>query len=84
VKRDHNMSSKGQTIFIHHLHASHTDVLALHRLILEVSPSSHSGVFAVPWLSDDYTDTPLRRLLLEESGACRMLEDLADSFPSAC
>ncbi len=40
-------------------------------------------LFAIPRISENYTNTLLWGLLLEERGACRMLEDLTDPFPSA-
>ena len=56
----------------HHIHtqehSSHANELILHP--------------ALPRISDDYTNTPLWGPLLEERGACRVLENLTDSLPS--
>lgn len=40
-------------------------------------------IFGIPRVSENYTNTPLWGLMLEERGAGRMLEDLPDTFPSA-
>lgn len=63
-----NVSRNKTTPCRYQKHSSHAHDLILHP--------------ALPRISDNYTNTLLWGLLLEERRACRVLEDLTDSFPS--